>query len=987
MATYISNQTGLWSTASTWVTAAAGTLAPTAPAGISPQSFGFDKIVIRGGHTVTYDVSGCFGDETSFWGQGGGTASTNLPSISANSIVLSGGTLKASRTVNTELTAWGNINIGLSGVFDWGTRTDPLTTNANITLHYMSQLSALSASTNSAGIHLYGGTVVTEFFRNGIYLNGTPKIKNTTLAVSGASGSSTLSLSLPISTLGWSIGDRLIVAAETLSSWNGQLANIPATMLSATFIQSFPDTVSGYRVNVSVPLNANRSAGTSIGNFSSNVNIKSFNPLYPAYGVYINGSMAMTVDIANVKLENMCYGTTGTVTSGASYANAVGWMPYAVNGVRAAASYTGNTQAMLAFNVPNTVPNKEVIILPIKGIIVDNCSPTMTQLAGVNQPPTQAFYLNGRYSDYITVDDASIFLQNPNSTLAINLGSLISVILKNTTLYRSSAHGINISSTFPSSVIMDNVRVDTCGLCLNNTYGLAGSITNSIFRHGISTSSVILPLDAIQNLSFKNCTFITSNSNGGMFQTNSNAVGNIVQSNCYYYLNTTKSTPLTSIGRSTNSLGFVTGPQAKIDLYQPNNSTYDYRRFNYFYYSQTDLTTRKRGITTYKIKPEVANTEFYNYFTIPATTGDIKRIKGSLRFDTNYGSTYPPSISFVGAGVNTVFTCASTANVWQDFDLSLSATSTDDILMTITCQSSGTNGFVWLDGLPFNPFIQDVKHYGFVYDKNLYRTINTLNTLTENQVSALATVSTLDYLYDAASYWSVTNPASSSYIDLFTVDNSTLYFYNKNIIFDSNASTVMSYNSSNNNITIKTSNLYSQSNFDTIFTTGSTFFLNNVNIQSDVKIRSLNYDSEITYSGVDYVILYKSSSDVNNSINPGLSSSNGIIRYKYGTTTQGIPMSGVVYAKWYSQANNISGIHVQTLNIGTTDLGDLLGYQVINSNFNIINNGIKNASVLIPHTKDINIGGGLTEDLQSLVNNQQIINNGLKKASILIPYT
>jgi hypothetical protein len=42
MATYISNQTGNWSTASTWVTAAAGTFSPTAAAGAPPQSGGGD---------------------------------------------------------------------------------------------------------------------------------------------------------------------------------------------------------------------------------------------------------------------------------------------------------------------------------------------------------------------------------------------------------------------------------------------------------------------------------------------------------------------------------------------------------------------------------------------------------------------------------------------------------------------------------------------------------------------------------------------------------------------------------------------------------------------------------------------------------------------------------------------------------------------------------------------------------------------------------
>jgi hypothetical protein len=936
MATYISNQTGNWSTASTWVTAAAGTLAPTAPAGISPQSNGFDKIIIKPNTTVTYDVSGIFGDQTAAY-----NTSLTTAVVSANSIILSGGTLRASRLSATELTACGNIMIW-GGALDWGTAVDPLTTNANITLHYMSQLSALSASSGAAGLYCNGSS----FGVGTLYTYGKSRLRNTTLSAPAANGANVISV---VSATNWEAGDKLMIATESIAN-NGTSTGV----LSAVNIVS----LTGNNITISPALNTSRSAGVAVGNFTSNINIKSYNPVYPAYGVWVQTSNLTTGTVA-ISLNNTRFADLANGLSTTAPYNVTGWASYGSRTLQ-----TGTPTAMLTYN-------------SIQYAIAPYTSKSLCFESNVNGPAAYPFQIVGNYPEQMTIEDIAFYAPTGtggNST-ALILNNSCNITVKNSYVYRCY-NGINFSTAVPTAVIIDNFGIDADNTCFGDSvYGLqTTTVTNSKLR----TKNVISKLDAIQNFTLKNCS-LSSSASFQFVNPNINAVGTLNAINCTFSPNTPGFLGLIPTNK--------TGQSAQVNIYQPNNSTYDYRRCNYFHYSQTDLVMRKRGITSYKINPIRANTEFYNYFTIPAVNGNTYRVKGSLRFDSNYGVNYPPSISFVGAGVNTVFTCASTVNVWQDFDLSLSATSTDDILITITCQSSGTNGYVWLDGLPIYPFIQDVKHYGFVYDKNSYRTINTLNTLTENQVSALSTILNLNYLYDAASYWSVTNPASSSYIDLFTVDNSSLNFYNKNITFDSNASTVMSYNSSNNNIIIKTSNLYSQSNFDTIFTTGSMFFLNNVNIQSNVKIRSLNYDSEITYSGVDYVILYNSSSNANNSINPGLSSSNGIIRYKYGTTTQGIPMSGVVYVKWYSQANNISGIHVQTLNIGTTDLGDLLGYQVINSNFNIINNGIKNASVLIPHTTDINIGGGLTEDLQSLVNNQQIINNGLKKASILIPYT
>lgn len=806
MATYISNQTGLWSSATTWLTAVSG-LTGFSPAGSPPTSFAGDKIIIRGGHVVTYDVEGCFGDETSTFGQGYSNTAVSLLSISANGISLSGGTLKASRTVNTELTARGNITIGLSSVFDWGTSSDPISTvNANLTLHYMAQLSSLSASPAAAGLYLYGASTTNHHTANQILINGKPKVRNTTLLLSAVSGSTVLTLVSDISSLNWDIGDKLIVASEAISAFSTTVTTTNNYILTATYIQS----ITGNKITISPGLNTARSAGCAIGNFSSNVTIKSYNPLYPAYGVLVNGSNAFVVDINNIKLQNMTYG----VTTDPPYGPSVGWLYPAINGVRQTGNQNGNPLGLLSIITSNVITTLSSKPFSLKGISIENITTSPSaQTYGVVPPPAYGFYLVGRWAETIVIDDMNIFMMHPGNSYGFQINSMASAYIKNSNIYKSS-YSFVYGSSFPNVINIDNCKFDCVIGTFPNTYGLYSSVINSKFR----TNNYIIGLDGIQNLQIRNSTIVGNSLVGAILNPNINAAGYVTFSNCLWYSN---ATPITAIAKNATSLASNrTNQTAQININQPNNSTYDYRRINFFHTSQSDLTVRKRGITTYRIKPDKTE-EFYNYFTLAGISNVPQRIKGSLRFDSNYGITYPPSISFVGAGVNQTFTCGPTANVWQDFDLTLNPTSTDDITLTITCQSSLTTGYVWLDGIPLNPFIQNVRHYGFVFDSAPDRTVNTLNTLTENQVSALSSISNLDYLYDESTYWSVVNPASSSYIDLLTVNGSVLDFGNKNLIITSDIGTGFSYNSASNTITINTNSLSSGNNFSTLKTTGN----------------------------------------------------------------------------------------------------------------------------------------------------------------------
>ena len=820
MATYISNQTGLWSSANTWLTAAAGTLSPTGSAGAAPVSFGGDKIIIRGGHTVTYDVSGCFGDETSTYSATGAILSTN-------GIVLSAATLKASRLYPTELSARGTIFIGASSTLDWGTSVDPLTTNANITLHYMSQLSALSASTGSAGIYLGGQNTENVSLYNNIYLNGKTRIRNTTLSVSAANGSNVISV---VNATGWEVGNRLIIATELISN----RASTTLGVLTAAYIQS----LTGNNITISPALNTSRSAGTSVGNFSSNVNIKSYNPTYASYGIYLFLNCANIVDINNISVVGVGNGITAPT----------GWTSYAVNGVKQTTAQSGAPLGgITVYAVYAQIP-----AFTIKGISLDN---------PLNATQTYCIYFNGKYSEILSLEESSCFTPNTNGYFAF-FNSQASTYIKNCEVY-NGVYGILLGGSVPNYITIDNCKIDASVPLGNSLNGLSLNMINSKIR----STGYLNTLDALQKGTIKNSIITHTSNTGSIIQPNVNASGTLNFSNCYFYngaSSTLAPTLLSAVTKTTTGQGNKTAQTAEITLFQPNGSLFDYRRFNYYHYSQSDLNVRKRGITSYRIKPEVANTQFYNYFTLNGVISTEQRIKGSLRFDSTYGSSYPPSISFTGAGVNSSFTCTTAVDTWQDFDISFTPTTTDDITMRVTCQSTLTTGYVWLDGLPIYPYIQDVRHYGFIFDKSPDRTVNNLNTLTENQVSGLATVSNLDYLYDAASYWSVTNPASSSYIDLFTINGSILDFGSKNIVIASTPLTGFTYNSTLSTITINSDTLSAGINFTTLKTNGlvtlsGSSVLSNITVNANVSSLST---ADMTGVTISKLLSYNTNSPV-----------------------------------------------------------------------------------------------------------------------------
>lgn len=927
MATYISNQTGNWSSKSTWLTAAIGTFSPTALAGNAPVSFGGDKIVIKQGHTVTYDVSGCFGD-----GGVGNTPGTTIQNITAASIILSGGALRASRTQSTSLTAVGVIWVGgdnttTSGSnFDWGTKNDPISA--------VTSTIQLSCAWHGGSIINVKGSSSSLVFSNSATFWGQEKTRNTFLTLSAAAGSNQITVD---STYNWKLNDELVIESDT---------NDVTRCLSGVKIQS----IAGNTITINPTLNFARLSGTRVGNFSSTVTFKTLDALTGlACGLYSAGMAQSVLQFGYTSFEN--------------------FSPTWYKGPTA----TAIDQMIVANSVLSLNPQYSVTMPIFKGLAYQQTKTPSTTHSFIS--------LNNSSADTIYIEDIAANTSHTISNLRpFGAYAYSNSIFNNCVLYKgyvgfwcNNQYNCVVTNSYFNSFF-----VGAGGVAASN--GLYATFNNCKFR---CTDSLFYQ-DNLLSMTFNNCD-VTSLSGRGITQTTAGAYGTTTLINC------------TISGVSANTYTIhnpanLTIKDANINVFNPNNSD-TYLSFNTFHYAESNSTVRKNGIASYAIRPKLANTSFMKIFTTPAIRGVSQRIKGNLRFDSGYTTTTPPSILFTGAVADYTFTCPAVANTWYPFDVILNPNITGNIEIKISGQSSTVttasgSGYVYVDGLLFDPFVRDVRFYGFNFEKSINRTINPLNTLTESQVSTLSAVSTLDHLYDASLYWSVSNPSISAYVDLVDVNGTILDFMDSNIVVDANASNALSYDINTNIITVKSSTLSGSKHFDTIITTGYLSAVHESHIQNNVTLRTSNYDSELVYGGADNIVLYPTLLDAQSSTNPGPSANDGVLRFLYGETIQNVALSGSVYIKWTAGA--YSDLYIGTVSQGRNELGDLsnqAGLAIAISNMSILNQGVQKASLMIPHLADTAAPTGLTVQVQTLVNDQQIVNDGIKKVSKMVPHT
>ena len=214
-----------------------------------------------------------------------------------------------------------------------------------------------------------------------------------------------------------------------------------------------------------------------------------------------------------------------------------------------------------------------------------------------------------------------------------------------------------------------------------------------------------------------------------------------------------------------------------------------------------------------------------------------------------------------------------------------------------------------------------------------------------NTVIAYTSLNTNRRIYDYLSYYKTTDDGIG-YGDMVTRSIGAIFF-TKALTLDANASSMV--NVASNVLTLRTSILDEEL---TVYSTGNFLLLNDATISNIVKIRATNTDSELILIGINKLTLYPSSGERDSDTNKGPEITAAVYRFKYGSTLIGVALSGLQYSRVDLGNTLLYNFELNTganeLNLGT--FGQI--QQVLNNQI-VINEGVKKASRLIPHSSNL----------------------------------
>lgn len=358
MATYTSAATGNWSAGATWV------------GGIKPPANDGHRIIIAAGHTVTYDeTSSTYGDDTT-------------SGITVN------GTLRFSRSVNTELICRGTLTVSATGTLDMGTEASPI-----------SSVSAVLAINDSA-VLAANKYSLTKSASGQVYMAGATRTRRTTLTAQATSGATSIQVA---AATGWQVGDTLLLIPTDTSA-------TPTTAIQTVTIAS------GYTSgNLTVPLSAGnavtRASGAHVANLTSNVRIRESST---AHGAVVNlgtDNVVNGVDLLDVELRIVGAGTNGSVSigllnTGASVRHRLRrcsvWQPASSNVPYFVGRFGSSAEDTVIYNQGGSQSGTQRIGCTMQRVTIVTAGNGPSESAGVNGRPqrgaplTDAVLVSGR---------------------------------------------------------------------------------------------------------------------------------------------------------------------------------------------------------------------------------------------------------------------------------------------------------------------------------------------------------------------------------------------------------------------------------------------------------------------------------------------------------------------------------------------------------------------------------------------------------------
>ncbi len=686
----------------------------------------WDKVIIATWHTVTLAWTHTWWDDTS-------------TGITINWI------LKASRTVNSQLTARGDVYVWANGYYDWGTEADRIPTGIT---HKLLLNNSATMANNKWG------------FRTDINVNTwavslwweerTPYAE---VAIEATATDTIITFDRDLT--GWAVGDFIVFWwSIAQNSSNG-------------FRERKIEAISGRDVTISGNLGYVSQVGRGCINVSSNVKVQSSNPSYQThFTIYVwnNHSRVDSVEIWEVE-----FNISGAGTSPQQYA-------WAVN---------------LYWN-SNSTSTKVVkrIYRPKHHVINTITGSTVTYIAeSWNRASFQLFW-NQAYQYQLEEPVASW----PNySAFWIYAGSSTRIV--NPYIIRPAQL---LSSWFSQWSV--GWWIDGWILWNSPNFVIQSSVSVDVNDMVIDWLAAIGWLVAYGSLNLNNITVKWQ----GFYGTGSQvslinwAYAPVVYDACTFPTGYPILARTSNINNTTDWMFYK--------FRNKNNSILQNELYRRWWQIIRDNSTTKSSTSSLRFDCWYSDKVLWHEETIPVSAWETITVKGFCRFNTTYGTTRPPTVTISWMGATPVtFTCPTTANVWNPVSLTITNPQSYPWSFTIRYEwlsaANTTGAYVYFDGMPITDFVNDNRHYGYKFENLIKVTANPyISETDESVVGAYSGISinhstdtititsphSIEEIYDYV-YYDLCQTANLSIPEYFTTDWAT-YTTSYNIVNNSTLS-------------------------------------------------------------------------------------------------------------------------------------------------------------------------------------------------------
>ena len=644
----------------------------------------------NGCDTVTHDIASATWGDDNTWG---------MTATNGGGSIMIGTNFYFSRSTSTTTTLRGTVFIADGSTFDMGTEADPISNSAVVHNWRLNDSSSAAAGKYpmqcgiTANTYRWGSTSTSVFS-----IRGVARKRATRLFSSISAGATSCDVT---DGTGWAVGDTIFFSA-TSNSGQGSGAHTGVEEKTISTISLVSGT--RYTITWSGGLTQDHSDQGYVYNVTSNCRFAPATSTNRAATVFECNSASTTQDHVYVRYAEFRYGGGNQIST-----NYIG-----------ALSFSNN----------------------------DTSSET-------------------RHS-YIR--DCSFWDLSGGSSVRYFGNSNLQAIIENS-VFCNSASGTSIS--FESTASAAAIYVNDChffrGPAFDTTfgYGDAGTTFNRCIFSGCYTNTDFIPTYDGGPAVFNDCFFGSTRYVVGF-----NSTANILFNECY--IGTTHPIYGGGTGSPSSNTANVTSSQfpsnskwtdcifSSFGIFSQNtslnpdpilckhvvlNKNADPTSQEEYYRNGTlsrDNSTINRSRSSFEMSVQRANIEFERIFSLQgAVVSTPVIVKGFLRFDTNYGTGTPPTIELSGLGSTPEsFTAPATANAWHEFELNVTPTSSGSLTLTITGQSTATNGNCWLDGISLSPFSEWSQHYGYTYAPTAqFLTVDDLVVLSESAAGALTGIS------------------------------------------------------------------------------------------------------------------------------------------------------------------------------------------------------------------------------------------------------